>query len=162
MSSIAEPTIYPQSVPAAAASPSPRESFGPVFVVLAVIAVLATVACVVGRLCARRMCKRQAKRDLPPRGSYDGRREEAMESPRPRPLPPLPRGFLAAKGDIEDGCYEIVFPAAKPVREKQAKEDKKYGGGGGGKNYTMNYPEIGGKKIGAVDSTTFKQAKPST
>ncbi|XP_020594661.1 uncharacterized protein LOC110034758 [Phalaenopsis equestris] len=61
MSSIPQPTVlYPQPLSASAHS---NGSYGPVFAVLAAIAVLSVAACIVARLCARRICQPSAGTD---------------------------------------------------------------------------------------------------
>ncbi|KAJ0989079.1 hypothetical protein J5N97_007435 [Dioscorea zingiberensis] len=60
MASLPQPqplVVYPHSISSQANAPDSNGSFGPVFIVLSVIAVVATLACIIGRLCARRFCK---------------------------------------------------------------------------------------------------------
>ncbi|KAG0462987.1 hypothetical protein HPP92_021463 [Vanilla planifolia] len=55
MSTIPQSTAQYTPRPPTTSSSHPNGSYGPVFAVLAVIAVLAVSACVVGRLCGRRL-----------------------------------------------------------------------------------------------------------
>lgn len=98
MASLPDPTVYyPTSSnailrahPSAAAAAS-RGSFGPVFAVLAVISFLAVSACVVGRLCGRRLFRK---------GSAD-------------------QDSYASDSDLEKG-FEVKYPAMKPMASSRA------------------------------------------
>ncbi|KAG1368019.1 putative lipoprotein [Cocos nucifera] len=63
MTSHAQPMVaYPQAITTQNASNS-KGSFVPVFVALAVIAVLSAIACFVGQVCARRYLRPKPRRD---------------------------------------------------------------------------------------------------
>ncbi|KAG0461534.1 hypothetical protein HPP92_021831 [Vanilla planifolia] len=62
MSTIPQSTAqYTPQDPHTTSSSHPNGSYGPVFAVLAVIAVLAVSACVVGRLCGRRLRREEGR-----------------------------------------------------------------------------------------------------
>uniref|UniRef100_A0A1D1Y4C9 Putative lipoprotein MPN_097 n=1 Tax=Anthurium amnicola TaxID=1678845 RepID=A0A1D1Y4C9_9ARAE len=88
--------VYPRSNPTGPHPSHSRGSFGPVFIVLAVITVLAAIACFLGRACARRYSQAQ------PRGR---------------------QGRTFAKGDLEDR-FEMSIPAAKSATNGVIKEGK--------------------------------------
>ncbi|XP_068642105.1 uncharacterized protein [Aristolochia californica] len=57
MSSIAQPVVvYPHSVSTRPSSHT-KGSFGPVFIVLAIITVLSMIACIIGRIFGDRFCR---------------------------------------------------------------------------------------------------------
>ncbi|EHA8591531.1 putative lipoprotein [Cocos nucifera] len=118
MSSLPQPMVaYPHSISTQPSSYS-KGSFGPVFIVLAIIAVLATIACVVGRLCARRLSR--------PKLGHEHRSH-------------------AAKGDIED-VFELKIPTMKPRGEKGTKDEAKPAGKSGPKGSAIKHPETDGAR----------------
>lgn len=58
--------VYPHSISQHLPSSGSRGSFGPLFVVLAVVAVLTGIACLVGQICARRYLRPRHRRDHAP------------------------------------------------------------------------------------------------
>lgn len=115
-SSIPQPLVaYPHSISTHPPS-NPKGSFGPVFIVLAIIAVLATIACIVGRLCARRLCQ--------PKQPAEMARARDME-----------HGFEAAavkgkKGEARHNNLKGGGGGANRVHQEMRgnKEDAKFGG----------------------------------
>ncbi|BAF09792.1 uncharacterized protein [Oryza sativa Japonica Group] len=99
MASLPQPMgYYPTSNSIMHAQPATtsRGSFGPVFTVLAVITFLAVAACVVGRLCGRRLSKKRA-----------ASAEDQFY------------GINAVGGDLEKG-FEIKYPVMKPMASSRA------------------------------------------
>jgi len=130
MASLPDPTVYyPTSSNAilraqpstAAAS---KGSFGPVFAVLAVISFLAVAACVVGRLCGRRLSrKRSADQDFYASDAVGGDLEKGFEIKYPTMKPMA--SSRAMIHDIDDG-FEIKFAPGKPAAWKNdSKADNK-------------------------------------
>lgn len=58
--------VYPNSVPQHPPPSSSKGSFVPVFVALAIIAVLTAMACLIGQICARRYLRPRHRRDHAP------------------------------------------------------------------------------------------------
>ncbi|XP_031495634.1 uncharacterized protein LOC116261143 [Nymphaea colorata] len=80
-----QPTVgYPHPV-VANGTPHSKGTFGPVFAVLAVITVLAAIACCIGRLCARRYSRPKTRHDR----TFDARAdpESGMKEGMPRVRP---------------------------------------------------------------------------
>ncbi|CAN6483734.1 unnamed protein product [Victoria cruziana] len=74
-----QPTVgYPRPI-VTNGTPHSKGSFGPVFAVLAVITVLAAIACCVGRLCARRYSRPKARHDR----TFDARADPESGKMRP-------------------------------------------------------------------------------
>jgi hypothetical protein len=130
MASLPDPTVYyPASSNAilraqpstAAAS---KGSFGPVFAVLAVISFLAVAACVVGRLCGRRLSRRRsADQDFYASDAVGGDLEKGFEITYPTMKPMA--SSRAMIHDIDDG-FEIKFAPGKPAAWKNdSKADNK-------------------------------------
>ncbi|PAN07827.1 hypothetical protein GQ55_1G358400 [Panicum hallii var. hallii] len=132
MASLPDPTVYyPTSSSNAILRAHPstaaasRGSFGPVFAVLAVIAFLAVAACVVGRLCGRRLSRRKAA-DHDPYGcdAVGGDLEKGFEVRYPAAMKPM-ASSRAMIHDIDDG-FEIKFAPGKPAAWKSdGKADSK-------------------------------------
>ncbi|OEL33807.1 hypothetical protein BAE44_0005173 [Dichanthelium oligosanthes] len=124
MTSLPDPTVYyPTSSsnailrahPSSAASS--RGSFGPVFAVLAVISVLAVAACVVGRVCGRRLSrKKAADHDFYGSDAVGGDLEKGFEVKYPAAMKPM-ASSRAMIHDIDDG-FEIKFAPGKPAAWK--------------------------------------------
>lgn len=112
MSSIPQETaLYPPLAPASARS---NGSYGPVFAVLAVIAVLSIAACIIARLCARRICQPNARAD---NGFCKGDVESRFDSS-------IPAGKVAKPGKSEaawHGGKRADIAAAKHAEVKGAK-----------------------------------------
>jgi hypothetical protein len=93
-----------------AGKPAPDEgrgSFGPVFVVLAVITFLATAACIAGRLCGRRSSggkpsSADAEKGLGPKHPVVAMR-------------PLPSSRATVHDVLDDDVFEIKFAHVKPA-----------------------------------------------
>ncbi|KAJ1280646.1 hypothetical protein BS78_04G248800 [Paspalum vaginatum] len=123
MASLPEPTVYyPTSSNAilraqpSAAAASNKGSFGPVFAVLAVISFLAVAACVVGRLCGRRLSrKKSADHDFYGSDAVGGDLEKGFEIKYPAMKPMA--SSRAMIHDIDDG-FEIKFTPGKPAAWK--------------------------------------------
>ncbi|KAL6634989.1 hypothetical protein ACP70R_027660 [Stipagrostis hirtigluma subsp. patula] len=131
MASLPQPMVYyPTSSssimhaqPASAAAS--RGSFGPVFAVLAVISFLAIAACVVGRLCGRRLSKKKyaADQDFYGSNAVGGDLEKGFEIKYPAMKPVA--SSRAVIHDIDDG-FEIKFAPGKPAAWKNdSKADNK-------------------------------------
>ncbi|CAL9768011.1 unnamed protein product [Musa acuminata subsp. burmannicoides] len=90
----------PQSTPIS--SSDSKGSFGPVFIVLGVIAVLAIIACVAGRLCARLMSepKSGSRRRHHPRAVKDNDIEDGLEFD----IPTLKPASKVANRDAQPAC----------------------------------------------------------
>ncbi|KAL6007000.1 hypothetical protein ACLOJK_032496 [Asimina triloba] len=117
MSSIPKPVVvYPNSMTAEPSSHS-KGYFGPVFIVLSVIIVLAMIACCLGKLCSRRVAHHKTQRD--------GARH-------------------VGRGDIEDG-FEKSMPTAKP-EVGGMKEEARWFGNGEAKLAANGKKEGGGAK----------------
>ncbi|RCV08004.1 hypothetical protein SEVIR_1G296100v4 [Setaria viridis] len=123
MASLPDPTVYyPTSSnailrahPSTAASS--KGSFGPVFAVLSVISVLAVAACVVGRLCGRRLSrKKAADHDFYGSDAVGGDLEKGFEVKYPPAMKPM-ASSRAMIHDIDDG-FEIKFAPGKPAAWK--------------------------------------------
>ncbi|KAJ4782499.1 transmembrane protein [Rhynchospora pubera] len=131
MSTFAQPMVYPNVIPTHPPSNS-KGSFGPVFVVLSVIAVLAIVACLISRFCSRRMSR--SKLDLMDR-PYDsesdiekGGKGFGIDFSMVKPT----EVSQTRKGDIE-----IKFPPVKSSMNKDFRGvPRPYGG-------NVVHPEIG-------------------
>ena len=131
MASLPDPTVYyPASSnailraqPSSTAAAS-KGSFGPVFAVLAVISFLAVAACVVGRLCGRRLSrKRSADQDFYGSDAVGGDLEKGFEIKYPTMKPMA--SSRAMIHDIDDG-FEIKFAPGKPAAWKNdSKADNK-------------------------------------
>ncbi|XP_058087606.1 uncharacterized protein LOC131234692 [Magnolia sinica] len=99
--STAQPVVvYPNSMLAEPSSHS-KGSFGPVFIALSVIIVLAMLACCLGRLCSRRFSHPKAKHGRAAHG----------------------------KGDLEDG-FEISMPTARRGGNGEIRDAKPAENGG--------------------------------
>ncbi|KAF8729714.1 hypothetical protein HU200_017674 [Digitaria exilis] len=134
MASLPDPTVYyPTSSSSSNAilrahpsnAAASRGSFGPVFAVLAVISVLAVAACVVGRLCGRRLSRKKATADDDYYGSdaVGGDQEKGFEIKYPAMKPMA--SSRAMIHDIDDG-FEIKFAPGKPAAWKSdTKADNK-------------------------------------
>lgn len=132
MASLPDPTVYypassnailQRTQPSAGAAGS-KGSFGPVFAVLAVISFLAVAACVVGRLCGRRLSrKKSADHDFYGSDSVGGDLEKGFEIKYPAMKPMA--SSRAMIHDIDDG-FEIKFAPGKPAAWKSdSKDDNK-------------------------------------
>ncbi|MQL83586.1 hypothetical protein Taro_016089 [Colocasia esculenta] len=100
MSSLPPPAVvYPHST-TTPSSHSSRGSFGPVFIVLAVITILAAIACFVGRVCARRHSQLRGR-----------------------------QGRAFTKGDLEDG-FEMSIPTGRLATNGVTKEGQASENGG--------------------------------
>ena len=122
-------SYYPTSSSITRAQPataSSRGSFVPVFTVLGVIAFLAVVACVAGRLCGRRLSrKRKSSYSDHQQQHYYGTDavggdlekgfEKQVKYP-PPPMKPMPSS-RAVVHDMDDG-FEIKFAPGKPAAWK--------------------------------------------
>ncbi|KAL6911345.1 hypothetical protein ACP4OV_000150 [Aristida adscensionis] len=151
MASLPQPMVYyptssgsvMRAQPAAAAAS--RGSFGPVFAVLAVISFLAVAACVVGRLCGRRLSRKKAAAaaDLDFYGcnAVGGDLEKGFEIKYP-PMKPV-ASSRAVIHDIDDG-FEIKFAPGKPAAWKS---DGKADGKG---RHQLQQPQLGMPKGYAV------------
>ncbi|XP_062220074.1 uncharacterized protein LOC133919637 [Phragmites australis] len=174
MSSLPQPTLYyPNSVmhaqPATAAS---NGSFGPVFAVLAVISFLAVAACVVGRLCGRRLSKKKsADQDFYGSNPVGGDLEKGFEIKYPAMKPMA--SSRAMIHDIDDG-FEIKFAPGKPAAWKNDNRPHNKGHHhqpqvGMPKGYAVpkeyagfRYPADAVVRQGQIRGGTFIPAKPST
>ncbi|XP_062222258.1 uncharacterized protein LOC133921417 [Phragmites australis] len=176
MTSLPQPTVYyPTSAnsvmhaqPATAAS---KGSFGPVFAVLAVISFLAVAACVVGRLCGRRLSKKSADQDFYGSNSVGGDLEKGFEIKYPAMKPVA--SSRAVIHDIDDG-FEIKFAPGKPAAWKNdSKADNKGQHHqpqlGMPKGYAVpkeyagfRYPADAVVRQGQIRGGVFIPAKPST
>ncbi|KAF9626704.1 hypothetical protein IFM89_038878 [Coptis chinensis] len=94
--SLPPPVIYPNTVTTQPSSHS-KGSFGPVFIILAVIIVLSAFACCLGQLCARRLSHSKPKRD--------------HQNSRPK------------DGDLEFG-FKQGIPMAKPIGHGEIREPR--------------------------------------
>ena len=126
MASLPDPTVYyPTSssnaiLRAHQSAAASRGSFSPVFAVLAVISFLAVAACVVGRLCGRRLSRRKAADHDP----YGSDLEKGFEAKYPAAMKPM-ASSRAMIHDIDDG-FEIKFAPGKPAAWKSdGKDDSK-------------------------------------
>lgn len=131
MSTFTQPMGYPNVIPAHPPSNS-KGSFGPVFVVLTMIAVLAVVACLISRFCSRRISR--SKLDLMDR-SYDS------ESDLERGGKGFGIDFSMVKptevSQTRKGDIEIKFPTVKSSMKKEIRGvPRPYGG-------NTIHPELG-------------------
>uniref|UniRef100_A0A0D9VK15 Uncharacterized protein n=1 Tax=Leersia perrieri TaxID=77586 RepID=A0A0D9VK15_9ORYZ len=129
MASLPQPMgYYPTSNSIMHAQPATtsRGSFGPVFTVLAVITFLAVAACVVGRLCGRRLSKKRsssAEEQFYATNAVGGDLEKGFEIKYPVMKPMA--SSRAMIHDIDDG-FEIKFTPGKPAAWKNdSKGDSK-------------------------------------
>ncbi|XP_006647771.1 uncharacterized protein LOC102713601 [Oryza brachyantha] len=185
MASLPQPMgYYPTSNAIMHAQPATtsRGSFGPVFTVLAVITILAVTACVVGRLCGRRLSKKRsssAEEQFYGTNAVGGDLEKGFEIKYPVMKPMA--SSRAMIHDIDDG-FEIKFAPGKPAAWKNdSKADSKghqqhhpqHGmpqhhpqQHGMPKEYAMppgfRYPANGVVRQGQIRGGTFISAKPST
>ncbi|KAF0934910.1 hypothetical protein E2562_028906 [Oryza meyeriana var. granulata] len=153
-----------------------KGSFGPVFTVLAVITFLAVAACVVGRLCGRRLSRKRsssAEEQFYGTNAVGGDLEKGFEIKYPVMKPMA--SSRAMIHDIDDG-FEIKFAPGKPAAWKNdSKADNKghqqhhqqhHPQHGMPKEYAMppgfRYPANGVVRQGQVRGGTFISAKPST
>ncbi|CAD6242749.1 unnamed protein product [Miscanthus lutarioriparius] len=130
MASLPDPTVYYttssnailRAQPSTAAAS--KGSFGPAFAVLAAISFLAVAACVVGRLCGRRLSrKRSADQDFYASDAVGGDLEKGFEIKYPTMKPMA--SSRAMIHDIDDG-FEIKFTPGKPAAWKNdSKADNK-------------------------------------
>lgn len=180
MASLPQPMdYYPTSNSIMHAQPATtsKGSFGPVFAVLAVISVLAVAACIVGRLCGRRLSRKKSSADQQFYGSnaVGGDLEKGFDVKYPAMKPMA--SSRAMIHDIEDG-FEIKFAPGKPAAWNDNKGDNKghqhqhqhqHPQLGVPKDYAMpkeyagfRYPANGVVRQGQIRGGTFVSAKPST
>ncbi|KAL5212776.1 hypothetical protein ABZP36_023623 [Zizania latifolia] len=177
MASLPQPMEYyptSNSIMHAHAATTSKGSFGPVFTVLAVITFLAVAACVVGRLCGRRLTKKRSSSEQEFYGSnaVGGDLEKGFEIKYPAMKPMA--SSRAMIHDIDDG-FEIKFAPGKPAAWKN--DSKAHNKGhqqhhpqhGMPKEYAMpkeypgfRYPANGVVRQGQIRGGTFISAKPST
>ncbi|KAK4429832.1 hypothetical protein Salat_1283900 [Sesamum alatum] len=105
-------------------------SFGPVFAVLAVIVVVSTVACVLGRLCSRRQHRGKEAAHHPPKASKQSQGQSKGLGPKEWQKP----NFNMRDGDIEFG-----FDKRNPSAGKGPKN-------GGGKGKPPHHHQNGAHK----------------
>jgi hypothetical protein len=107
-----------------------RGSFGPVFVVLAVITFLATAACIAGRLCGRR----SSSSSTTSRGkSSSADAEKGLGQKHPHPvvaMRPLPSSRATVHDMVDDDVFEIKFAQVKPPEMGRDQRDGTGCGGG--------------------------------
>nr|XP_010924336.1 uncharacterized protein LOC105047215 [Elaeis guineensis] len=108
--------VYPQAITAQSASNS-KGSFVPVFIVLAVIAVLSAVACFIGQICARRYLRPRPRRDH----------------------------ALHSNGDVESQ-FATSIPTAKPDASGGDQAETRTMGSEELMGETVKHDEIGGNK----------------
>jgi hypothetical protein len=139
MSTLTQPMVYPIVIPTHPPPSNSRGSFGPVFAVLSIIAVLAVVACLISQFCSRRMAR--SKLDSMDR-SYDS------ESDIEKGGKMIGIDFTMVKptevSQTRKGDIEIKFPTVKSSMKKEIRGvPRPYAG-----NNTI-HPEIGfgGRRI---------------
>lgn len=156
-----------------------RGSFAPVCTVLGVISFLAVAACVAGRLCGRRLSKKQKSYSSDQHyygtDAVGGDLEKGFEVKYP-PMKPMPSS-RAVIHDMDDG-FEIKFAPGKPAawknsdikadgrpgRQQQHQQQHPQVGIGMPKEYAgfRSYPAAanGAVRQGQVRGGTFVSAKP--
>ena len=111
-------------------------SFGPVLVVLAVIAFLATAACIAGRLCGRRSSSVSGGRSSSAEQQRAADAEKGLGAKHPvvamRPLP-------SSRATVHDDVFEIKFAPAGMGRER----DGAGSGGGSSRVQALPPPQLG-------------------
>ncbi|MCL7044340.1 hypothetical protein MKW94_030122 [Papaver nudicaule] len=128
MSSFSPPIIYPNTVTGQPASHHSRGSFGPVFVVLAVVVVLSAVACIIGQICARRFSHSKHQQN---KNSHNHPKYKQNKDSHRHPKHPMmePAGLHdAEESDIEFG-FKPRMQKEKPAgyRETRAPKFAEYG-----------------------------------
>lgn len=103
------PPFQPQVMARPAAAHHSHESFGTVFIVLAVIVVVSAIACVLGRVCSRRQSH--------PKGAYRSKDKEAKQHHHSQPR----------DGDIEFGFDKRLSSSKVAANEDFGPPNMKFG-----------------------------------
>lgn len=116
--------FYPTPITSQPNSSRSNGSFGPVFVVLAVIIVVSAVACVLGRLCGRR-------RHHPNQASHNTKAQKQRYDFGPKEWEPKQKpSFGVRDGDIEFGFDKKIPGGKTAAKGGGAAGQPPYNGGG--------------------------------